>query len=775
MSVSDAAPERERHWEQQSSEVDGEGVLRRERVGHSICPCSTPLLRSVPSSYAATTAGNLRDRTERLLRVRTTTNALVPNNRGPSRDLPQLCWIKFRTQHPTDVRKFGRVTAASIGGPTSEQMYGSSTRKATNVDGRARSRSSGNGDRRRSKSGGEHSPVSVRLDDDNHPVSDSSLWTAPPAQDQMSRLFATPSSGGIDASLSTALWNVPRVWQDAYRNTISSSNLASARDEASSFEASDSLSLDRPDVANGSIRYDLADGYGYGNETTFDATVGYSHLEFIIIAIFGAFFSIVTIVGNLMVMISFKMDKQLQTISNYFLLSLAIADFSIGIISMPLFTYYSLYNYWHLGAFVCDTWLAWDYLASNASVLNLLIISFDRYFSAGKKPPPPSSGSKRSTSSQDDEADFRKNSSLYVETCKYLPTSSADPNGPGSLCRVQTPPKGSAREVRSRQRLRKLLLSWCKTDSTGAAQSRDDRDDDSVSSRGSPSAATPASAETPVRDVHFKTPLSSSIRKQATERAAAILPASKASASFHDAPQASALVANAANSCGHKGVPLHSAHGGGSSPSARSFSSDSVYTILIRLPTQSSVELDGEAAQPSIRMILEEERPPPAARPPVTMANTHAGHGHSAHPQAKTVMATTTGTTAVSPRDRLALNNRLVTTGTTKKPPKKKRKHQERKQERKAAKTLSAILFAFIVTWTPYNVLVLIKTLSPCEDDNDCIPQGLWNFAYCLCYINSTVNPLCYALCNANFRRTYIRILSCKWHTTKQRNRGYFS
>ena len=34
------------------------------------------------------------------------------------------------------------------------------------------------------------------------------------------------------------------------------------------------------------------------------------------------------------------------------------------------------------------------------------------------------------------------------------------------------------------------------------------------------------------------------------------------------------------------------------------------------------------------------------------------------------------------------------------------------KSEKKAAKTLSAILLAFVLTWTPYNVLVLLKTFT---------------------------------------------------------------
>ena len=42
-------------------------------------------------------------------------------------------------------------------------------------------------------------------------------------------------------------------------------------------------------------------------------------LEKVVLAIVFGIIAFVTVVGNIMVMVSFKMDKQLQTISNYFL------------------------------------------------------------------------------------------------------------------------------------------------------------------------------------------------------------------------------------------------------------------------------------------------------------------------------------------------------------------------------------------------------------------------------------------------------------------------
>jgi len=67
------------------------------------------------------------------------------------------------------------------------------------------------------------------------------------------------------------------------------------------------------------------------------------------IAAIAALLSLATSGGNLLVIAAFRIDAQLQRVSNYFLLSLAVADFAIGAVSMPLFTVYLLLGRWPLG------------------------------------------------------------------------------------------------------------------------------------------------------------------------------------------------------------------------------------------------------------------------------------------------------------------------------------------------------------------------------------------------------------------------------------------
>lgn len=132
---------------------------------------------------------------------------------------------------------------------------------------------------------------------------------------------------------------------------------------------------DRFILGNGTNRND--------SESSLDKS--FANWELIVISVFAGTLAFITMFGNLLVMISFGINQKLRILNNYFLASLSVADFSIGLVSMPLYTTYILVGHWPFGAVPCDLWLSMDYVMSNSSALHLLVICIDRYLTL-KKP-----------------------------------------------------------------------------------------------------------------------------------------------------------------------------------------------------------------------------------------------------------------------------------------------------------------------------------------------------------------------------------------------------
>ncbi|KAL1505922.1 hypothetical protein ABEB36_005370 [Hypothenemus hampei] len=578
----------------------------------------------------------------------------------------------------------------------------------------------------------------------------------------------------------------------------------------------------------------------------------YTITQIVFIGTIAAILSLLTVVGNFMVMISFKIDKQLQTISNYFLFSLAVADFAIGLISMPLFTVSTLLGYWPLGPLICDTWLALDYLASNASVLNLLIISFDRYFSVtrpltyrakrtnkkaafmigsawgislllwppwiyswpyieGQRKVPDNEcyiqfietnhyitfgtaiaafyvpvsvmiflywriwratedrqkilpnlqagnqdNSKRSNSSDEatnvcsgiDMEEWRRprSESSAAETDSAYNIPGSITAGPYRRKKSRMP---SERGIRGgAQRLRSWCVAWWHS-----GKEDSDTEDDSPSEQGQ-GCITPMSLDTPLPSSVSRCTSLNVIRDPYANR------------------DGGWSTTNLSNITPTRFVPRDSR----SLPMTnrvvgRSGSAESVYTIVIKLPGDPKETHHGTAEPPSIKMI------------PENSAEHIYNNSNKVNENSMSFSNHVNRRPSAMPDVRIPLNakgipkhlaGKALLANATKNHGKKKKKTQEKKADKKAAKTLSAILLTFIITWTPYNILVLLK---PVTSTSTRIPPQLWDFFYYLCYINSTINPMCYALCNASFRRTYLRILQCKWHSRNRPgvNRGFYN
>ncbi|XP_042571052.1 muscarinic acetylcholine receptor M4-like [Cyprinus carpio] len=389
--------------------------------------------------------------------------------------------------------------------------------------------------------------------------------------------------------------------------------------------------------------------------------------------------SLLTVLGNVLVLLSIKVNRNLRTINNYFLFSLACSDLIVGVFSMNLYIVYAVKGYWPLGPQMCDLWLVVDYVVSNASVMNLLLICFDRYFCVTRPLSYPTKRTARCAGVMIAVAWLQ--SLLLWAPAILLWQAGRDrnkvPEGQCYILLLSNPAVTLATTIPAFY-IPVVIMMVLYTRLSLASQRR----------------------------VH-------KLKPEFTN----LLEPSKASGGTSTANPDLVNDIKPNETC--------------------SFKQESKLVRIKRLPSVEFSKTDYSL----------DSSPDASAEDQVPDAET-------SRPRTLTRCAETSKT--MQPH---CLQNH-TTIQVQRQASKVVSKNARRKalRERKVTKTVLAVLLAFIVTWTPYSVMVLVGTFC-----RWCVPEILWMVGYFMCYVNSTVNPVCYALCNATFKRTFKRLLMCKF------------
>lgn len=474
--------------------------------------------------------------------------------------------------------------------------------------------------------------------------------------------------------------------------------------------------------------------------------------EAIAIATVSAIVSLITIVGNVLVLLSFKVNSQLKTVNNYYLLSLAFADLIIGVLSMNLYTTYILMGYWSLGNLACDLWLAVDYVASNASVMNLLVISFDRYFSITR---PLTYRAKRTPK----RAAIMIGMAWLVSFVLWAPPILCWQYFVGERtvqvdqCQIQflTEPVITFGTAIAAFYIPVSIMTilYCRI-----YKETQKRTKDLAELQGLTTGSIQEGSKPQKTIIHscFHFTREKGDRSQASWSSSNQSNATKTTTrSDHDAwaktDQVTSFNSYTSSEEDEQHVTMDTPQGS--------------------FKDQKQSTKNGQVADYKEELYFSSP----------LKKNGKKGISYKFKPGSKGENSENTDT---SPKrvdqEQPAKNNPSPSSSTASKPidPNMKNQITKRKRmvlvkEKKAAQTLSAILLAFILTWTPYNIMVLISTFCA-----ECIPTWLWHLGYWLCYVNSTVNPMCYALCNKTFQKTFKMLLLCQWRTRRCEDKLYW-
>lgn len=108
-----------------------------------------------------------------------------------------------------------------------------------------------------------------------------------------------------------------------------------------------------------------------GNGNADDLSAGNKFdLQSILLAALFVFFVLSTAIGNLFVILAILLERNLRTVGNHLVLSLAIADFLVAALVMPFASIYHFNNHtWTLGVLACEIWTSADVFSCTGELI----------------------------------------------------------------------------------------------------------------------------------------------------------------------------------------------------------------------------------------------------------------------------------------------------------------------------------------------------------------------------------------------------------------------
>ncbi|XP_048375723.2 muscarinic acetylcholine receptor M2-like [Stegostoma tigrinum] len=441
----------------------------------------------------------------------------------------------------------------------------------------------------------------------------------------------------------------------------------------------------------------------------------YETFDVIFIMIITGFINLMTIIGNILVIISIKMNRHLRTINNYFLFSLACADLILGLFTMNVFTIYTAFGYWPMGPVFCDLWLVVDYVVNNASGMNLLVISFDRYFCVTK---PLSYPVMRTT----------KIAGIMIATAWVVPFLLWAPAIVfwQFIVGKRTVPEGECYPQLFSNPIITLVIVI----------------------------AVFYLPVTIMVTLYMRISCASKSRMKWAKKI------SEPRKGFGSPSlwKAKMVKLNTNNTSNGSGVLPHA------------------QTQSIKLTTEATIEKCGQQERneifietDSLEFVSPNQKKEGETQESASFYTTRSQVIMDPVKLASMKIASKSQTSGSTPiivglaidssnmesdisevraDDKINKMAKLPTNTV------KVATHRDKTVTR----TILAIILVFIITWTPYFVMVIIATFCP-----TCITRTIWNIGNWVVYVNSTINPACYALCNATFKKTFKSLLFCQY------------